>query len=61
MSRRGSKGLIHAIGECKVCDAHWEDYRTARQQAAKHAKKLGHRVIVDLGYVVEYEGVKKVT
>ena len=48
------KGLIHAIADCTVCGKHWEDYMTAQKLAAAHARRTGHKVIVDLGYVVEY-------
>ena len=48
------KGLIHAIADCTVCGKHWEDYRTAQKKAAAHAAKTGHKVIIDLGYMVEY-------
>lgn len=54
INKTGRKALIHVIADCKVCGKHWEDYRTAHKQAAAHARKTDHKVIVDLGYVVEY-------
>lgn len=54
-----SKALVHVIADCKVCGKHWEDYLTAQKLAAAHARKTGHKVIADLGYVVEYGSNKK--
>ena len=53
------KALIHAIADCTVCGKHWEDYMTVQKNAAAHAKRTGHRVIVDLGYVAEYGPQRK--
>ena len=53
------KGLIHAIADCVDCKKHWENYLTAQKLGAAHAKRAGHKVIVDLGYVVEYNGRKQ--
>ena len=54
--RVSRKALIHAIADCTVCGKHWEDYLTAQKKAATHAKRTGHKVIIDLGYVAEYGG-----
>ena len=48
------KELFHAIADCTVCGKRWENYLTAQKHAAEHARKTGHKVIVDLGYLVEY-------
>jgi hypothetical protein len=48
------KGLVHAIADCTVCGKHWENYLTAQKNAAQHTRKTGHKVIVDLGYSVDY-------
>lgn len=53
------KGLIHAIAECKDCNGRWEWFLTAQKLAAAHAKKTGHRVILELGYFVEYTAGNK--
>ena len=42
------------MADCKVCGEHWEDYLTGQKQASEHARKTRHKVIADLGYVVEY-------
>ena len=49
-----SKGLSHAIADCRSCGKHWENYVTAQRLAAIHAKQTGHHVVIDLGFVVEY-------
>lgn len=54
-----SRGLVHGIAECKKCSWRCEDYLTVQKLAAHHARKTGHKVIVDLGYVVEYNGKGK--
>jgi hypothetical protein len=51
-----TKALVHFVADCKVCGKHWEDYMTGQNLASEHAKKTGHRVMADLGYVVEYGG-----
>jgi len=48
------KSLIHVIADCTVCGKHWENYLTAQKLAAAHARRTGHRVIAELGYVIEY-------
>jgi len=48
------KALIHAIADCKVCGAHWDDYLTTQKLAAAHSRRTGHTVIADLGYTVQY-------
>ena len=54
--RVSRKSLIHAVADCTVCGKHWEDYLTAQKRASEHARKTGHKVIIDLGYVCEYSG-----
>ena len=55
---RCHRALIHAIADCVICGKHWEDYLTVQKLAYAHARKTGHKVIVDLGYVCEYGGAK---
>jgi hypothetical protein len=50
------KSLIHAFAECNVCGKTWQNYLTAQKNAAAHARKTGHRVVVELGYSVWYGG-----
>ena len=33
-----------ALFDCLTCGVNWEDYRTSRQEAYKHAKETGHKV-----------------
>lgn len=51
MSRRW---LVHAIIGCTVCDAEWQDFTTAQEKAAAHARETGHYVRGEVGYAVEY-------
>lgn len=53
------KNLVHFIADCKVCGKHWENHLTGQRLASEHARKTGHRVIADLGFVVEYGGSKR--
>ena len=48
------KSIIHGIAICADCDWSCEDYRKVEKSASDHARKTGHRVKADLGYVVEY-------
>ena len=50
----GHKGLIHGIAECTVCGWREENYLVVQKRAPAHARTTGHRVMADLGYVVEY-------
>ena len=50
------KGLIHGIAKCRNCDWRCGDYLTVEKKAADHARRFGHKVTADLGYVVEYGG-----
>ena len=53
-NRSPAKGLIHGIAHCRDCKWQNENYLTVQREAAKHARITGHRVMADLGYVVEY-------
>ena len=46
--------VIGAILSCQTCGKEWQDYRTARQSARKHAEGTGHRVTGEITYAVEY-------
>jgi hypothetical protein len=50
------KALVHGIAQCSVCTWTCEDYLTVQKKAAEHARKTGHKVSADLGYVVTYGG-----
>ena len=60
VDRKGGKGemsksLIHAIADCSDCKFVDEYYLTAQKSGRQHHLKTGHRVILDLGYYMEYE------
>ena len=38
------KPVIHCTAICNDCNMEWTDYKTAREEARKHAKKTGHYV-----------------
>lgn len=57
--RMRNKGLIHAIAECRDCGWGCENYLTAQAEARKHADSKRHLVVIDLGYVFEYDGRKE--
>ena len=50
------KGLIHCIAVCSDCEERWEDWRTARDCAYQHAKRKGHKVMVEVGNSIVYDG-----
>ena len=52
-------GTVHAIAGCNDCE--WENryYKNSQANAAHHAKKHHHKVVVDLGLVVYYNGREK--
>jgi len=52
-----TKALIHVIADCKTCGKHWDDYLTAPELAAAHAKNMRHHVIADFGYFVEFNAL----
>ena len=45
---------IHAVFECLDCGKSWDDYRTAQDQARKHAKSTGHHVSGEVAKYVVY-------
>lgn len=53
---RTKPGLVHCVAQCKDCDWKEESYRIAARYAANHARKTGHTVNVDQGYVYTVYG-----
>ena len=49
--RRSSRGLIHAIAQCRDCDWSEDYYLKAAREATKHVRETGHTVSVDQGTV----------
>ena len=54
-----ASGVIHRLAQCKNCDWHCGDYRTAISDAKKHVNKTGHSVIVESANSITYERVEK--
>lgn len=52
------KSLIHFVAECKDCEWNCSDYRIGQKKASEHARKTGHVVHAELGYVTVYGVVK---
>lgn len=50
------KSLVHGIAWCQQCDWVSEDYLAVQKQAGQHALSRGHRVTMELGYVVTILG-----
>ncbi len=52
-----SKGKIHAIAKCRICNWEEQNYQTAQAKARYHFKKYGHIVDVEVGtwYVIGEE------
>ena len=52
--KRVGKYLIHAIASCRDCDWEEEGYKVAQKKAREHAKKTGHTVDIETGYIQTY-------
>jgi len=48
------KWLGHGLTKCTVCDWREEDYLTVQRKARNHSQNYSHKVMVDLGFAVEY-------
>jgi hypothetical protein len=48
--------VLGVIAHCTECNVIFEDYTTARKQAAQHAKKTGHRIVGEVTRHFEYGG-----
>jgi len=46
--------LVHAVADCQDCDFEDGWYITAVKSARDHAKKTGHKVVVETGYSKTY-------
>lgn len=46
------------IAECQDCPASWNNRKNAQAVAAKHAKKYGHLVRVEIELTSHYDGRK---
>ena len=55
MSYQVGQRKVHA--NCETCGKFWEGLN-AQAVGAKHARKYGHRVYVDVYQVIIYEGEK---
>lgn len=52
-----ARSVIHCIARCTECEWEHQDYRLARHEAAKHARKTGHKVTGEQAMRFEYDGV----
>ncbi len=52
------KSVIHCTALCHECGQEWTNYRTAREEAKKHAKSTGHYVSGEEAVLFRY-GSKK--
>ena len=50
---------IHAIADCSDCDFYEGGYLKAVKRGRQHAKKTGHEVCVETGYVAYYNMKKE--
>ena len=48
--------MIHCIANCVDCSWTAENYKNAQVIAAKHAKKYGHKVLVEYAISGYYDG-----
>ena len=56
---KGSGWKVHAVASCSDCDFEELDYKTAVSKARAHAKKTGHEVCVETGFVRYYNKKKE--
>ena len=49
--RQSSRGLVHCVAQCSVCE--WSDDRQlkAARAATAHVRETGHKVLVEQGIV----------
>ena len=53
-----SFGITHVIADCLDCGWRTESYKNGQAISAKHAKKHGHKVLVEVGMTGYYDGRK---
>jgi hypothetical protein len=51
-----STWVTHAIATCEDCDFVEEDWTKARALGARHARTKHHKVVVQVGLHLEYDG-----
>lgn len=49
-------GVVHGLANCEDCGWQYEGYKNAQALAAKHAKRHGHKVLVEVGLSGYYDG-----
>ncbi len=49
-------GVVHGLANCETCGWNTQSYKNAQANAAKHAKRTGHRVAGEVGYAYWYDG-----
>ena len=50
--------VIHCIASCSTCGWSCEDYKIARTKGREHAYKNNHKVTVETGLVMVFDGSK---
>lgn len=53
---RKSVGVVHCLALCLDCGKEFTCYKNAQALGAMHAKKYGHKVTVEVGLAVTYNG-----
>ena len=53
-------GMRKVIANCETCGKRWESIN-AQAVGAIHARKYGHRVVVEVVQYIIYEGKRKVS
>jgi len=51
-----SSGIIHGIAECDDCDFTYSNYKNILGVCARHAKLYGHKVRVEIGTSIIFDG-----
>ena len=49
-------GVVHIVAECEDCDWNTQNYKNGQAIAAIHAKSHKHKVHVEVGLSVCYDG-----
>lgn len=51
-----SSGIVHGIAKCEDCDFYYTNYKNILGVSARHSKLYKHKVKVELGTIVTFEG-----
>ena len=56
MKKSGS--IIHILAECATCGWHYGNYKNGIGVAARHAQLYGHKVNVEVGNFLIFDGTQ---